>query len=429
MTTARAEILDGSDSPRTSGGAVAEAEAVDATQRLKRAEADVEALRARCDDLDYLVARAVVAKSRARPCRRSRAGPRTRSSRGSGRSRRSEVDGGVWSGGPLLRRVEITRRGVARGSRAAAAAACWWNASARRPADRAWRLVFFAKWSCHRGGVGGGGSSSDASVQASDSAQGAASRRGVGAPELPSVQTSSSSEATTAGRAGARLRRLLQDPREHGRRVLENSRRGLDVARDVPREFEDLNGTPFSSVRARARGPRAPHRLRRRVARARRALEIAVVAHAPPPVVRRVRAGAVGRGRARTVGARPPRAPARGSARVPPPRGPRRPAPERVRHLHSPRRRGSAAVVWTAASALARPARGTARPRAARAATARARRGTGVGGSGTGGAWARAAAARASLAYFSRSWGVDRVAMGAASRVTQLHSCRLYVQN
>ena len=44
--------------------AVAEAEAVDATQRLKRAEADVEALRARCDDLDYLVARAVVAKSR-----------------------------------------------------------------------------------------------------------------------------------------------------------------------------------------------------------------------------------------------------------------------------------------------------------------------------------------------------------------------------
>ena len=44
--------------------AVAEAEAVDATQRLKRAEADVEALRVRCDDLDYLVARAVVAKSR-----------------------------------------------------------------------------------------------------------------------------------------------------------------------------------------------------------------------------------------------------------------------------------------------------------------------------------------------------------------------------
>ena len=36
----------------------------DATSRLKRAEADVEALRARCDDLDYLVARAVVAKSR-----------------------------------------------------------------------------------------------------------------------------------------------------------------------------------------------------------------------------------------------------------------------------------------------------------------------------------------------------------------------------
>ena len=44
--------------------AVAEAEAIDATQRLKRAEADVEALRVRCDDLDYLVARAVVAKSR-----------------------------------------------------------------------------------------------------------------------------------------------------------------------------------------------------------------------------------------------------------------------------------------------------------------------------------------------------------------------------
>ncbi|CAH0375645.1 unnamed protein product [Pelagomonas calceolata] len=44
--------------------AVAEAEAVDATQRLKRAEADVGALRVRCDDLDYLVARAVVAKSR-----------------------------------------------------------------------------------------------------------------------------------------------------------------------------------------------------------------------------------------------------------------------------------------------------------------------------------------------------------------------------
>ena len=31
---------------------------------MKRAEADVEALRVRCDDLDYLVARAVVAKSR-----------------------------------------------------------------------------------------------------------------------------------------------------------------------------------------------------------------------------------------------------------------------------------------------------------------------------------------------------------------------------
>ena len=44
--------------------AVAEAEAIDATSRLKRAEADVEALRARCDELDYLVARAVVAKSR-----------------------------------------------------------------------------------------------------------------------------------------------------------------------------------------------------------------------------------------------------------------------------------------------------------------------------------------------------------------------------
>ena len=54
------------------------------------------------------------------------------------------------------------------------------------------------------GGVGGGGgSSSDASVQASDSAQGAASSRGVNgtAPELPSVHASSS-ESTTA-RAGA----------------------------------------------------------------------------------------------------------------------------------------------------------------------------------------------------------------------------------
>ena len=51
--------------------AVAEAEAVDATQRLKRAEADVEALRVRCDDLDYLVAlagREVAGQARLRAC-------------------------------------------------------------------------------------------------------------------------------------------------------------------------------------------------------------------------------------------------------------------------------------------------------------------------------------------------------------------------
>lgn len=44
--------------------AVADAEALDATSRLTRAAADVDALRVRCDELDYLVARAVVARSR-----------------------------------------------------------------------------------------------------------------------------------------------------------------------------------------------------------------------------------------------------------------------------------------------------------------------------------------------------------------------------
>ena len=106
------------------------------------------------------------------------------------------------------------------------------------------------------GGVGGGGgSSSEASVQASDAALGAASRRGVRAPELPSVQASSSSEATTAGRAGAGA----STPSSFARTAVASWRTREEASMCFPTSRASLrtsNGTPFS-LSARALAARA----------------------------------------------------------------------------------------------------------------------------------------------------------------------------
>ena len=149
--------------------AVAEAEAVDATQRLKRAEADVEALRAvRCDDLDYL---------RGAGCRRQVRGESVSPFPGRGRGL------GCWRGSGRSRRSERCL-----GRRRCYTALRGGGGRARR---RWLPFVLLCKMIGHRGRrrrrrrfvvrrV----------VQASDSAQGRASRRGVRAPELPSVQAS-----------------------------------------------------------------------------------------------------------------------------------------------------------------------------------------------------------------------------------------------
>ena len=226
-----------------------------------------------------------------------------------------------------------------------------------------------------------------------DSAQGATARRR--APELPSVHASSSSESTTRGRApgavSAPPSSSLASTAVASWRTREEASMCLATSRA---SFRTSNGTPFSlSARALSRPARAspPSPPRRR--------------RAPRPRDRRRGARAAGHG---TSCARRPSARATSSAQGARPcpnfglEGPRR-----LRYLR--RFRGEVAL-----EQLRRRRRR--RDRAAG-------RGTGdeftfVAGARASGVLPLAARAlvpppRASLAYFSRSWGVDRVAMGA----------------